>query len=337
MNLIKLGLSTQETTTGGDSVLRVLFSEKGTGEDVDKVMRLLVLTGSLDEVLPSLFEGVGNHSISETARNEDATRYAISRLVWSFPGVLQIVATELQVDPLQLPPGARYASLDWRSADPDILLDQVGRGGGWDTASFRAVLRGPEKNNLGTFAEAYFFRVQALNHKLHKASNRFFATEQKIESWRKLTRRILPAVSLEALIQSSRVRWIKPDYSLSPFFRGLLSLNCDLRYLGLTDREWRRRISRAVLMWLHDVRSSGIDLDEYGAAVRKQYLENAWLHTMRWNLYGGRGTRLVALTIGSMPEDWKLHWDFDDEEFAGEFWEMVENPPLRIPGGWVDE
>ncbi|KAK1589923.1 uncharacterized protein LY79DRAFT_231880 [Colletotrichum navitas] len=140
---------------------------------------------------------------------------------------------------------------------------------------------------------------------------------------------------MEALTQTNAVP-LRREHNLSPLFSGLFFLDFYFGCFDMEKREWQRRMSRVVVMWLEDIRSSGTDLDEYGAAVRKLYLDNAWLHGWRWHLLGGRGPRLVALTSGPMPEDWKLHWDWDwdleDDEFAAEFWEMLENSPLRIPG-----
>lgn len=47
--------------------------------------------------------------------------------------------------------------------------------------------------------------------------------------------------------------------------------------------------------------------------------------------------RLASFKYGPRPEDWHLIWGVDSDEFAGEFWDLIENPPLRIPGGWVDD
>ncbi|KAK1997367.1 hypothetical protein LX36DRAFT_721161 [Colletotrichum falcatum] len=323
VNLIKLGLSTQDKTEIGFPVLLLLWLMKNSAEEVVNVMEILALSGSLDEYLASLFhKPLASKTFSVEAEPEVAVGRRISVLVWNFPGVLEFMAAELQVDPLQLPPDARFASLDWRYADPDLLLDEIGRG----------------NNNLDTFAEAYFFGVQGLTYRAHHASERDFGTEAKIESWRKLARRVLPAASLEALTQTVPVSVVR-GHNLSPLFSGLFHLTFHFGYFDMKKREWQRRISRAVVMWLEDAQSSGIDLDEYGIAVRKLYLDKARLHGARWYLKGGMGPRLVALTVGPMPEDWKLHWDwdFDEYEFAGEFWERVENPPLRIPGGWIGE
>ncbi|GKT44826.1 uncharacterized protein ColSpa_05007 [Colletotrichum spaethianum] len=98
-------------------------------------------------------------------------------------------------------------------------------------------------------------------------------------------------------------------------------------------------MSRAMFMWLEDARSSGIALDKYGIKERNLYLNNEWLQCRRWFQYRDdqSGPRLVGLTTGPELEDWKLHWDLDEDEFAGDFWEMIENPPLRVPGGWIDD
>ncbi|KAK1977449.1 hypothetical protein LZ30DRAFT_258666 [Colletotrichum cereale] len=339
MNLIRLGLSTQETAGMGLLGLQTLVVTRQSAKEVERVMRFLASSGDLDDYFPLLFQRTNEPLIDGffmTGRS--VIRRNISQLVSNFRGLLQVMAAEFQVDPLQLAPSARFAALDWRTADPDVLLDETSRGRALDAASFGAVLGGPDENNLDTFAQAYFFGVQALTYDAHDASDRDFGKEPKIESWRKLARRILPAAPLETLFQSLP----GPPLHLrgkSPFFSGLTFLEWYLGCYDMTIREWQGRISRAVVMWLEDVRSSGVSLDEYGAKVRKQYLDNTRLHTWRWHMLGRdkSGPQLVGLTIGPTAEDWKLHWDFDEAEFAGDFWEMIENPPLRIPGGWIDE
>ncbi|KAF9878468.1 hypothetical protein CkaCkLH20_03960 [Colletotrichum karsti] len=36
-------------------------------------------------------------------------------------------------------------------------------------------------------------------------------------------------------------------------------------------------------------------------------------------------------------QDWKLIWDPATEEFARDFWQLVENPKLHVPGEWLSD
>lgn len=48
--------------------------------------------------------------------------------------------------------------------------------------------------------------------------------------------------------------------------------------------------------------------------------------------------RLIGFSYGPKPEDWHCWFSDYRDEYAGEFWDMVENaePELRLPGAWVD-
>ncbi|KAK2003163.1 hypothetical protein LX36DRAFT_666713 [Colletotrichum falcatum] len=93
--------------------------------------------------------------------------------------------------------------------------------------------------------------------------------------------------------------------------------------------------------------AAGIDLAEYGRQELEIYLAHGSLQGRRW-FYGPMrwlqtpdpaipGWKLVGFAYGPEPRDWKFTWDLDAWEYAGDFWELVENPPLHIPGGWVDD
>lgn len=43
--------------------------------------------------------------------------------------------------------------------------------------------------------------------------------------------------------------------------------------------------------------------------------------------------KLVDNEYGSRPEDWRLIWDMDIEEMAGEFWLMLDDQK-SFPGSW---
>lgn len=45
-----------------------------------------------------------------------------------------------------------------------------------------------------------------------------------------------------------------------------------------------------------------------------------------------------VIHYGSEPLDWYFEWEIPQEDYAGEFWALVERgPPTPMPGAWVDE
>ncbi|RYP89920.1 hypothetical protein DL770_003941 [Monosporascus sp. CRB-9-2] len=51
-------------------------------------------------------------------------------------------------------------------------------------------------------------------------------------------------------------------------------------------------------------------------------------------VWRGVSIRLMGYKYGPEPEDWDVYWSEPTDEFAGDFWELVENPPLQVPGAW---
>ena len=45
---------------------------------------------------------------------------------------------------------------------------------------------------------------------------------------------------------------------------------------------------------------------------------------------------LIAYEFGPEPSDWDIYWSEPTDVFAGDFWNLIENPPLQIPGAWED-
>ena len=100
--------------------------------------------------------------------------------------------------------------------------------------------------------------------------------------------------------------------------------------------------------WLEDLAEAGIDLDEYGrleaeaasdSATQQEAVVNSVVKqnpkTGQWVINTPRGQILVLFRYGPRPEDWTLEWDFLDEQFAGDFWDMIERLP-PMPGTWQD-
>ncbi|KAL7939126.1 hypothetical protein V8C35DRAFT_285787 [Trichoderma chlorosporum] len=46
--------------------------------------------------------------------------------------------------------------------------------------------------------------------------------------------------------------------------------------------------------------------------------------------------RITSLDIGSNPDDWKLSWAFEFEYMACQFWRLIEQQEITMPGAWVD-
>lgn len=43
-----------------------------------------------------------------------------------------------------------------------------------------------------------------------------------------------------------------------------------------------------------------------------------------------------AVHYGSEPKDWYFELDFYYEDYAGDFWNLLENPHLLMPGAWIE-
>ncbi|KZL85573.1 hypothetical protein CI238_04573 [Colletotrichum incanum] len=94
--------------------------------------------------------------------------------------------------------------------------------------------------------------------------------------------------------------------------------------------------------WIVILSSCDVDLLGYGRQEKRLY-ENGFTHFGRrwapWTL-GAEGRArfsLIGLTYGSRPEQWRLWWTLEYEDYAGEFWNLVECQAFKMPGSWVDE
>ncbi|KXX73485.1 hypothetical protein MMYC01_209131 [Madurella mycetomatis] len=120
---------------------------------------------------------------------------------------------------------------------------------------------------------------------------------------------------------------------------------------------WKGVLKWYMRGWLEDLLAGGKDLELYGrmemaAFLRQDKLRSEcwppqtseyWSHLIpveEWDYMGSSegGWRWQGFTYGPRPEDWDLIWEWDPrvEEFVGDFWSWIENPPLRVPGAWVD-
>ncbi|KAK1751318.1 hypothetical protein QBC47DRAFT_391621 [Echria macrotheca] len=124
-------------------------------------------------------------------------------------------------------------------------------------------------------------------------------------------------------------------------------------------------LTRVLVQWLDVLQEMGIELDVYGEweveSLREwpEIWDHAWC-TRPYDVFaelpkchasthdpnsGARPVRLRKLVVGSKPADWRFEWEICEEEWAGLFWSLVEDPGIqeeeetaepKLPGSWVE-
>lgn len=135
------------------------------------------------------------------------------------------------------------------------------------------------------------------------------------------------------------------DHPMTPLFAFLVGI-CDTSQATKLRSQFRMMLA----VWLRILKDAGINLMSYGRREAALFAKSPEVKGIRWKAmyedtseecvrvapYSSPGPKIRSIRYGPEVSDWSLEWDLDAEEFAGEFWELVENPPLRIPGAWVD-
>lgn len=129
-----------------------------------------------------------------------------------------------------------------------------------------------------------------------------------------------------------------PDPSISNFRKGIRTLTTILRDCNVDLRAYGEA-EAAIISGVGEARrlrdESPLFLIPPGRNKLARKLEGT---TQRLHLR--------ELHYGPCPEDWRLEWEFvfDNEELCGDFWNMIERPPLNIrpppllvPGAWPEE
>lgn len=164
------------------------------------------------------------------------------------------------------------------------------------------------------------------------------------QKWRKLSRDIVRVTTLlhcEVKPHRAYLRGVSCDNF--PYGTPLLSVISGpfvAIALPCTFARWRRISERALLHWLEDLESCGIDLTIYGEKEARIFSENVELRSLCYGVNIDRCCgaiwRLESFTYGPNARNWESSWDLGVEAFVGEFWDVVENPSLNMTGSWVD-
>lgn len=112
------------------------------------------------------------------------------------------------------------------------------------------------------------------------------------------------------------------------------------RFHSNSPHEFDCILQSAIRSWVKILYANGVNLLEYGHRGRcSGFYDREGRIPRRAQQAGHRYTyfRVVGITYGALPEQWKVWWSVYDLEHAGDFWRMVENPVLSIPGGWKDD
>ncbi|KAK2025417.1 hypothetical protein LX32DRAFT_642776 [Colletotrichum zoysiae] len=306
-------------------------------EGLLSLLQFLLDTGELDDEVDRCF-------MPEGAKLSGS----LTELIWLIPGFVETMAKRsVGLDSYyRLSPDARFKHLDWSWVQPDVLLDDLRKCGALEPADFRPVFDLSDASSLALFAWKYFYALA--NSHIHYDYPNGTGGGGYFGHWRDLARWVFAGLSAEdfSRMEKSRDRLI----SENPIVDGLVEWQCCLLWVSIRSAT-PRFAQKAFLIWLEDVRAAGVDLAEYGRLELEMFLAHGSLRGRRWfhrrmeweEIYNtvcdpdDSGWRLVGFTYGPEPRDWGFTWDLDAWEYAGDFWELVENPPLHIPGGWVDD
>jgi hypothetical protein len=117
-------------------------------------------------------------------------------------------------------------------------------------------------------------------------------------------------------------------------------------FYSRTFRNWRGLMA-LLNNWLVDLESCELDLSSYG----KEEWEHHLLYPVEFDIVLETArphpkVRLINFSYGRRPEDWIFWFSEPTDEFAGDFWRMIENAPtessakelddpiLSTPGAW---
>ncbi|KAK1546981.1 hypothetical protein CPAR01_00948 [Colletotrichum paranaense] len=109
-----------------------------------------------------------------------------------------------------------------------------------------------------------------------------------------------------------------------------------------TARQVLESLMAALAEWISIISSSDVELLDYGREESRMYkrgLTSVWQRWAPWHgdTIGTTRLSLIGITYGSCPNHWSLWWSDDYEDYAGEFWTMVQDVVGKVPGAWVDE
>jgi hypothetical protein len=112
-----------------------------------------------------------------------------------------------------------------------------------------------------------------------------------------------------------------------------------------SNRISKKNLPMPLRTWLEQLKGAGVDLVEYGKG-EKCVLERLYA-ILEWDFwefgkkerwYGVRSDlRLINLTYGPEPDDWKFWFAPVMKDYFIDFWDMIDHPERAVPGAWQEE
>jgi hypothetical protein len=112
----------------------------------------------------------------------------------------------------------------------------------------------------------------------------------------------------------------------------------------------RGDLDSAMSIWVSTLYDSGVNLKSYGLRESLIWgnLEESTDAKTEYTGYSTRGTRdpmsdyyfgqkkILDFNYSSFPEDWRVMENEPTDEFAGEFWLMLDRKVEVMPGSWIE-
>ncbi|WYZ44027.1 hypothetical protein EsH8_VII_000463 [Colletotrichum jinshuiense] len=110
----------------------------------------------------------------------------------------------------------------------------------------------------------------------------------------------------------------------------------------LSADQLKDTLQSAITTWVAALSSCNINLLAYGREERRLYEDGITGFQRRWVPWEAEPTNnrrflLIGIAYGPLPEHWGVWWTYEYEDYAGEFWDMIEIQRIKVPGSWVDE
>ncbi|OAQ66837.1 ankyrin repeats (many copies) domain-containing protein [Pochonia chlamydosporia 170] len=273
----------------------------------------------------------------------ESTHSIFSQSLWSVPGLITHIDSEMTTKFRELPTRLKLAHLRWQLVEVSVL-NNIMTENNITFDDLRLNMNNTVDSSLHEFVFAYFAHFCQMALAYPKPDEGFFIS--KHQEWNQLAYCVLSDMPLSFLTNLS-------VSGMTPLLYGAMfqleTLFCYKHRLPSNKRRKTLKLHLDMVRAFLDVVSrSGIDLQEYGrdevAAFQshKRVFSNKgrtfFMHSLYyWQPY------LVSISYGPTPEDWTFLWDDLVEEFAGEFWQMIEDGYYKIedgcskiPGAWVD-